>query len=63
MNCLPPVIARSGHGVRLRLDRGSLSVHNGFVQAHTFHPAEFTIRSDGLCKLNQKWRGTWSKSR
>jgi CRISP-associated protein Cas1 len=23
-----------------------------FVQAHTFHPADFTIRSDGVCTLN-----------
>jgi len=23
-----------------------------FVQAHTFHPADFTIRSDGVCRLN-----------
>ena len=23
-----------------------------FVQAHTFHPADFTIRSDGACRLN-----------
>src|SRR4029077_8450204 len=23
-----------------------------FVQAHTFQPADFTIRSDGVCRLN-----------
>ena len=23
-----------------------------FVQAHTFHPGDFTIRSDGVCRLN-----------
>jgi CRISP-associated protein Cas1 len=23
-----------------------------FVHAHTFHPADFTIRSDGVCRLN-----------
>jgi CRISPR-associated protein Cas1 len=23
-----------------------------FVQAHTFHPSDFTIRSDGVCRLN-----------
>lgn len=23
-----------------------------FVQAHTFHPADFTIKSDGVCRLN-----------
>lgn len=23
-----------------------------FVQAHTFHPADFTILSDGVCRLN-----------
>jgi CRISP-associated protein Cas1 len=23
-----------------------------FVQAHTFHQADFTIRSDGVCRLN-----------
>jgi CRISP-associated protein Cas1 len=23
-----------------------------FVQAHTFHPADFTIRSDGACRIN-----------
>jgi CRISP-associated protein Cas1 len=23
-----------------------------FAQAHTFHPADFTIRSDGVCRLN-----------
>jgi CRISPR-associated protein Cas1 len=23
-----------------------------FVQAHTFHPADFTIQSDGVCRLN-----------
>jgi CRISPR/Cas system-associated endonuclease Cas1 len=23
-----------------------------FVQVHTFHPADFTIRSDGVCRLN-----------
>lgn len=23
-----------------------------FIQAHTFHPADFTIRSDGVCRLN-----------
>lgn len=23
-----------------------------FVQAHTFHPADFTIRADGVCRLN-----------
>ena len=23
-----------------------------FVQAHTFHPTDFTIRSDGVCRLN-----------
>jgi CRISPR-associated protein Cas1 len=23
-----------------------------FVQAHTFHPADFIIRSDGVCRLN-----------
>ena len=23
-----------------------------FVQAHTFHPPDFTIRSDGVCRLN-----------
>jgi hypothetical protein len=23
-----------------------------FVQSHTFHPADFTIRSDGVCMLN-----------
>ncbi|HJU10445.1 MAG TPA: CRISPR-associated endonuclease Cas1 [Candidatus Binataceae bacterium] len=24
----------------------------GFVQAYTFHPADFTIRSDGVCRIN-----------
>ena len=23
-----------------------------FVQGHTFHPVDFTIRSDGVCRLN-----------
>jgi CRISP-associated protein Cas1 len=23
-----------------------------FVQSHTFHPADFTIRADGVCRLN-----------
>jgi hypothetical protein len=23
-----------------------------FVQAHLFHPADFTIRNDGVCRLN-----------
>jgi CRISPR-associated protein Cas1 len=23
-----------------------------FVQSHTFHPADFTIRSDGVCRIN-----------
>jgi CRISPR-associated protein Cas1 len=23
-----------------------------FVRAHTFHPADFTIRSDGVCRIN-----------
>jgi hypothetical protein len=23
-----------------------------FIQAHSFHPADFTIRSDGVCRLN-----------
>jgi CRISPR-associated protein Cas1 len=23
-----------------------------FVQTYTFHPADFTIRSDGVCRLN-----------
>jgi len=23
-----------------------------FVQAYTFHPADFTIRSDGVCRVN-----------
>jgi CRISPR/Cas system-associated endonuclease Cas1 len=23
-----------------------------FVQSHTFHPADFTIRTDGVCRLN-----------
>lgn len=23
-----------------------------FVQSHTFHAADFTIRSDGACRLN-----------
>jgi CRISPR-associated protein Cas1 len=23
-----------------------------FVQAHTFHPVDFTIRCDGVCRLN-----------
>jgi CRISP-associated protein Cas1 len=23
-----------------------------FVQAHMFYPADFTIRSDGVCRLN-----------
>jgi CRISPR-associated protein Cas1 len=23
-----------------------------FVQEHTFHPADFTIRSDGVCRIN-----------
>jgi len=23
-----------------------------FVQSHTFYPADFTIRSDGVCRLN-----------
>jgi hypothetical protein len=23
-----------------------------FVQAHTFHPADLTVRSDGVCRLN-----------
>jgi CRISPR-associated endonuclease Cas1 len=29
-----------------------------FVQAHTFHPADFSITSDGVCRLNPeiaKW--------
>jgi CRISP-associated protein Cas1 len=25
-----------------------------FVQSHTFHPADFTIRSDGVCRLNSE---------
>jgi CRISP-associated protein Cas1 len=25
-----------------------------FVQAHVFHPADFTIRSDGVCRLNSE---------
>jgi CRISP-associated protein Cas1 len=25
-----------------------------FVQSHTFHPADFTIRSDGVCMHNPK---------
>src|SRR5262245_16800179 len=23
-----------------------------FVQAHTFHPGDFTIRTDGVCRIN-----------
>jgi CRISP-associated protein Cas1 len=34
--------------VRRSVDRAVLK----FVQAHTFHPADFTIRSDGVCRLN-----------
>lgn len=29
-----------------------------FVQAHTFHPADFTIRSDGVCRLNPEMART-----
>jgi CRISPR-associated protein Cas1 len=25
-----------------------------FVQAQTFHPADFTMRSDGVCRLNRR---------
>jgi hypothetical protein len=25
-----------------------------FVQGHTFHPADFIIRSDGVCRLNSE---------
>jgi len=28
-----------------------------FVQAHAFHPADFTIRSDGVCRLNTQMAG------
>jgi CRISPR associated protein Cas1 len=28
-----------------------------FVQSHTFHPADFTIRSDGVCRLNPEMAG------
>jgi len=50
--------ARGKHGFVLDLmepmrpvvDRAVLQ----FVQAHTFHPADFTIRPDGVCRLNQE---------
>ena len=29
-----------------------------FVQAHTFHPADFTIRKDGVCRLNPEMART-----
>lgn len=29
-----------------------------FVQAHTFHSADFTIRSDGVCRLNPEMART-----
>ena len=29
-----------------------------FVQAHTFHPADFTIRPDGVCRLNPEMART-----
>jgi CRISPR-associated endonuclease Cas1 len=34
--------------LRPKVDRKILE----FVQAHTFHPADFTIRTDGVCRLN-----------
>lgn len=33
---------------RPNIDRSVLQ----FLQSHTFHPADFTIRSDGVCRLN-----------
>jgi hypothetical protein len=33
---------------RPRVDRSILE----FVKAHKFHPADFTIRADGVCRLN-----------
>jgi CRISPR-associated endonuclease Cas1 len=34
--------------LRPMVDRAVLQ----FVQSHTFHPADFTIRTDGVCRLN-----------
>jgi len=28
-----------------------------FVRSHTFHPADFTIRPDGVCRLNPEMAG------
>jgi hypothetical protein len=31
-----------------------------FVKGQAFHPADFRIRSDGVCRLNpEKWPGAW----
>jgi CRISPR/Cas system-associated endonuclease Cas1 len=44
----PPLVLDLMEPQRPIVDRKVLE----FVQAHTFHPADFTIRSDGVCRLN-----------
>lgn len=32
-----------------------------FAQADKFHPADFTIGSNGVCRQIQRWRAIWSR--
>jgi CRISPR/Cas system-associated endonuclease Cas1 len=40
---------------RPKVDRAVLE----FVKAYVFNPSDFIIRTDGVCRLNPKWR-EWS---
>jgi CRISP-associated protein Cas1 len=44
----PPLVLDLMEPLRPIVDRVVLQ----FVQSHTFQPADFTIRSDGACRLN-----------
>jgi CRISPR associated protein, Cas1 family len=30
-----------------------------FIKGQVFDPADFVIRTDGVCRLNPEWRGMW----
>jgi CRISPR-associated protein Cas1 len=49
MHRQPAIVFDLMEPLRPIVDRSMLQ----FVQAHTFHAADFTIRSDGVCRLNQ----------
>jgi len=38
-----------------KVDRAVLA----FLRSEALHPADFTIREDGVVRLNQSWRGGW----